>query len=418
MSDTIFFLGTHPVLSAVELQAYAERYGIQLAQDAAWFPTALAGRGALPSSPPEVLRQLGGTLMIGTLRQSFDRFPEPSDILAAVPEISVPQEGKRVVALSAYPVAVGSQAREEPGLSSADVRRLAMELKRALGMKATRVVFPPARALHLSTAQLLHNGFPRRGIALAFLISAPRVDLVRIEAIQDIEGYARRDRGRPQVDPGRGMLPPKLAQMFINLSLVPPGGTIYDPFCGVGTLVAEGALMGLTVVASDRSDAQVRRTKDNLTWLVSAFPSKQSTSREAQTFVHDLAKGPVPLPPQSVDAVVTEGWLGPARTTAPPPREAADIFETAASLVSKLLQRAAPVLRPGGRVLLAVPAFRVKKRVLHFPFESVRARGYERESLALKNVDHPLFRGAASGTLLYGRPDAIVLREIVRFHRR
>jgi tRNA G10 N-methylase Trm11 len=206
--------------------------------------------------------------------------------------------------------------------------------------------------------------------------------------------------------------------MLINLSLVPPNGTIYDPFCGVGTLPAEGALMGLTVVASDRSEEQIRRKKENLAWLVTVFPPSLRTSREARTFVHDLSKGPFPLPPQSVDAVVTEGWLGPARTTAPPPREAAGVFETAARLLSRLLQRAAPVLRPGGRVLVAVPAFRVKKRVLHFPFERVRAPWYTRESFALPRADHPLMREPAAGPLLYGRPDAIVLREIVRYRKR
>jgi len=38
-----------------------------------------------------------------------------------------------------------------------------------------------------------------------------------------------------------GMLPPKLAQMMINLSL---GNTIYDPFVGLGTVLIESVHMG------------------------------------------------------------------------------------------------------------------------------------------------------------------------------
>jgi hypothetical protein len=69
-------------------------------------------------------------------------------------------------------------------------------------------------------------------------------------------------------------------------------------------------------------------------------------------------------------------------------------------------------------LVVTSPAFRVKKRLLHFPLDALKVRGFVREPLVPSDWQHPLFREAhGRGTLLYGRPDAIVLRELVRFRR-
>lgn len=374
---------------------------LNVSWDLSRLPAAMLAAGALPS-PQELLPALGGTTMIGTLRATFEVLPSVADILKAVPEILQPRQGKQLVGISALP----SSDRSVP------MRGLAMELKRAIGMKGTRVVFPPSRRSDLSTAQLLHNRLPKDGTAIFFLASPGRVDLVTVEAIQDIAAYARRDRGRPHADPGTGMLPPKLAQMLLNASLVPPDGTVYDPFCGVGTIPMEALLLGLKVVASDASPKQAERTRENLVWL-----TRQHHASKPHVFVHDVSKGAFPLAHGSVDAVVTEGWLGPARSHAPLPREAEEIFSSVSNLLAHLLSSVKAVLKSGGTVLVTVPAFRIGKRVVRFPVESVRAAGFLREPLIPNEWKHPLFREASSGTLLYGRPSAMVLREVVRYRK-
>lgn len=364
--------------------------------------------------------------MSGTLRATLGVIPRPTDVLRLVPEILEPQNGKRLVGVSALPcpttptaeVSSSNFGRRNAELTE-QVRRLAMELKRAIGMKGTRVVFPPASRSDFSTAQLLHNDLPRKGTALVFLVGPNCVDLVTIDSIQDIAAYARRDRGRPAADPGRGMLPPKVAQMVLNLALLPPGGTVYDPFCGVGTIPMEAALMGLTVIASDVSPTQVARTRANLEWLRVHAPNRMPLAPGARLFVHDMTKGVVPLGLGSVDGIVTEGWLGPPRTTAILPLDAANVFTKAGVLLAQLLHATEAVVRVGGRAVVALPAFRSKKRVFHFPLERLRARGWVLEPLVPEAwADHPLFRSGRPGTLLYGRPDAMVLREIARFRRK
>lgn len=418
---TVFFLGSHPALSAAELFAAGERFGWDATWDPSRLPVALSSDGILPS-PADMQPLLGGTTMIGTLRATFPRFPEPDDVLEAIPELQQEHKGKRLIGVSALALhpsgasGVGlPHSRSQSDSLVDNVRGFAMELKRAVGRKGTRVVFPPSRRSDLSTAQLLHNGLPHGGVALMFLVAPDRVDLVTIDAIQDIENYARRDRGRPYADPGRGMVPPKVAQMLINLSRVPAGGILCDPFCGVGTIPMEAVLLGLNVIASDISPTQVERTKENLSWLAEVFPSAKTST---QVFVHNMTKGVLPLKANLVHAIVTEGWLGPARNSSPLALETKKIFSKVSELLRNAFERTRAVIHSGGSFVVTVPAFRVKKRLFRFPLEQLSAAGWKQESLVPDGWrDHAIFRDAAQGTLLYGRPDAIVLREIVRFRK-
>lgn len=451
MTQTVFFLGRHPALSTAELVAYGQRSGLQLWWDTTRVPVALCASGAVPS-PVAIQDVVGGTTMIGTLRGTFGVMPTPQELLSVVPSLLRPVRGKRLIGISALPCpaepggrrgACPTQPAGHPGdarrislsVLVSDVRSLGMTLKRTVGMKGTRIVLPPGGRPYLSTAQLLHNRLPTDGTAIVLLVaparSAPahiqevvagaggpdRVDVVTLDTIQDIRAYAERDRHRPHVDPGRGMLPLKVAQMLVNLSLVPPGGVLYDPFCGVGTIPMEAVRMGLTVLASDRSDTQVRRTEENLAWLKQTGSDAQR-GRVARVFAHDVTRAAFPLDRASVDAIVTEGWLGPSRTTPPLPRDAEEVFGRVQKLIAALLERAKPVLRPHGRVVITVPAFRLRKRVLRFPLESLRNRAFQLDPLLPPPFDHAFAREAAQGTLLYGREDAIVLRDIVRFRRR
>ena len=62
--------------------------------------------------------------------------------------------------------------------------------------------------------------------------------------IQDINAYSKRDYGKSR-DMQIGMLPPKLSQIMINIS---GGKNIYDPFCGLGTILIESQYMWNTEI--------------------------------------------------------------------------------------------------------------------------------------------------------------------------
>ncbi len=147
--------------------------------------------------------------------------------------------------------------------------------------------------------------------------------------VQDFQGWNKRDYGRPAVSPHVGMLPPKVARMMVNVA---KAKKILDPFCGVGTILAEGLTVGLEVVGSDINPAQVTKTKKNLAWL----------GKDCPLFVADARSISQKLPAQSIDAVVTEPDLGPR----------AGLEE----LYLQSLSDWRKILRPGGRVVMAIPS--------------------------------------------------------------
>jgi tRNA G10 N-methylase Trm11 len=422
MFSYAFVLGSHPALSSVEIQTYAQRAGLDVTFSLRALPRALMVSSSRPLSCAEILRQLGGTQYILRLVGTVSS-PSSDALLTALRD--------ECARLPVLPPLLGiSLLTTRKDITLRDLRAIGMGLKRALKRPGLRMVFPTSGPA-LSSAQLFFERFPEQGLATVLLDTGAAWDVGLVEAVQDIAAYARRDRERPGTNPGKGMLPPKVAQMLLNLSLVPPGGTVYDPFCGVGTIPMEALLCGHPVAASDGASSQVERTVRNLAWLQHTYrPAGGRPS--AKTFTHDIARYPSPLPATSIAAVVTEGWLGPARRYFPTPFAAEQTFQQVKHLAAAMLQNVRPALRPQATVTFTIPAFRAGKRLLHAPFlaqvaepkwgrnrvDSFPPAAYILEHLVPSDWEHPLFRESARGTLLYGRPAAVVLREIVRLRLR
>jgi tRNA G10 N-methylase Trm11 len=125
-------------------------------------------------------------------------------------------------------------------------------------------------------------------------------------ALQPFEAFADRDYGRPMADSKRGMLPPKLARMMINLAGIPNEATIYDPFCGLATVLAEGYSLGYSsLIGTDIDPKAISQAKENMQWLI----QKEGRIVSPELFTHDATVTST-LPRSSVDAIVTEPFLG------------------------------------------------------------------------------------------------------------
>ena len=105
------------------------------------------------------------------------------------------------------------------------------------------------------TNKVLEKG----GELVVFVRSDTTFDLGRTETVQDFKTYRLRDIGRPRRNAKRGMLPPKLARMMINIASPKHNDTILDPFCGSGTIIHEAFLLGYkNIIGSDISEKAVR----------------------------------------------------------------------------------------------------------------------------------------------------------------
>ena len=109
--------------------------------------------------------------------------------------------------------------------------------------------------------------------------------LAQTTAVQNVDDYSKRDFDRPKRDSYVGMLPPKLAQVMINLAVGgwqmadgkkqfadgSPEVAILDPFCGTGVVLQEALLMGFGANGSDISQKMVDYSLDNLNWLCAKY---------------------------------------------------------------------------------------------------------------------------------------------------
>lgn len=132
-------------------------------------------------------------------------------------------------------------------------------------------------------------------------------------SMQNIDSYSFRDYSKPFRSAKLGMLPPKLAQIMINLAVGSGSleslqdSVLYDPFCGTGTVLIESMLMGIPTKGSDLVDKNIDGTLDNVKWLAEKFSVQNDLCKGA--FVRD-AREISATDLDGVDYIVTEGFLG------------------------------------------------------------------------------------------------------------
>lgn len=131
--------------------------------------------------------------------------------------------------------------------------------------------------------------------------------------VQNFADWNKRDYQRPIAAPDKGMLPPKVARMMINIAR----GfyfnsnnkelTLLDPFCGMGTILAEALLLDIRVIAVDKDQKAIDGSKKNLEWLCLNY----NLENKWETILADATHLSEKLERNTIDLIVTEPYLGP-----------------------------------------------------------------------------------------------------------
>src|SRR6185369_322411 len=124
------------------------------------------------------------------------------------------------------------------------------------------------------------------------------------------------------------------------------GETVLDPFCGIGTIVQEGLLLGFRMLGSDINKFAIKGSETNLEWFRNRYkiaPGKYSVEvADATSFAHLLAS-------QKIAGIVTEGTLGPVYGQYPKPGEIEKNFANLQTLYTKAFGEFSKLLPSGGR---------------------------------------------------------------------
>lgn len=323
------------------------------------------------------------------------------------------EEGRLTIGLSVYGLKTDKKSINDTGI----------KLKKAIKNTGRSVRIVPNQELALNSAQVLHNKLTQKlGWELVFMRNGSKTIIAQSIAVQNIEKYAARDQNRPYRDAKVGMLPPKLAQIIINLAVGPfdrdlvcntpvitkkrpasPGLTVLDPFCGSGVILQEASLMNLNVYGTDIDPVMVNYTKNNLKWLSENFRYNNQSS------IFEVGDATSYRWPHSFDAVASEIYLGKPLSTRPNKELLKKIAEECDYLLNKFLKNLVPQTQIGFRLCIAIPAWKINKGFLHLKtLDKLSNLGYNR----LKFVH------VSNNELVYHRPDQIVARELVVLERK
>lgn len=343
--------------------------------------------------------------------------------------------GKITLGISAYNFVI----------SAREVQKIGITLKQRLKKSNVSMRLIPNTDPALTTATSHHNklGLADNKVELIIVRTTDNKAIVALSTgSQNITAYAKRDQARPKRDAFVGMLPPKLAQIMINLATgqmvdgkwymvngrepisennttkdTPPGTklqplpntkyqlpsttpnpVILDPFCGTGVILQEAALMGFSVYGTDLSEKMVQYCDDNLNWLADTHHIK---------FDYYLDKGDAMTTKwrQPIDAVVCESYLGQPFSAPPSPAKLTEVVENCNHIITEFLRNLRDQIEPGTPVCIAIPAWRDKSgNFTHLPIVSNVARyGYKPHE----------FMNVSQNDMLYFRADQVVARELL-----
>ncbi|MGI6103493.1 MAG: TRM11 family SAM-dependent methyltransferase [Patescibacteria group bacterium] len=193
-----------------------------------------------------------------------------------------------------------------------------------------------------------------------FVYRTKEEDIVlAIEAAQDIDAFTERDRNAPVNDPVRGMLPTKLARMMVNIALGLADRNAWrpvllDPFVGTGRVLMEGALLGAHVIGADKDPAAARATNDNLAWLARTHRLDAASMADAATAI-PVERIAGLVSPGTVDAIVTEPFLGPPQRQPLIPAQRDELFRELTPLYHALFQAGQKLLKSQAGVVVVFP---------------------------------------------------------------
>lgn len=387
--------GRQPLISLAEIQALYDKAARLVGKKLIFFEINEDGEENIS---PDINR-LGGSLKLGRFFNTD--FSKLAKFLA-----TTHPEGKITLGISDF------SKQKKSGLA----KQKSMELKRSLARVGRSVRVITSNEPEISSATAHHNQLGEKaGCFEIFLIDR---EIYLSLGTQNITAYTERDQARPARDAKVGMLPPKLAQILINLcGKLPEGARVLDPFCGTGVVLQEAAIMGYVPYGTDLNERMVEYSKKNLSWLFNERNRKRFKILPGLIQKKDQILNAISVGDATsftwegeIDAVAFEGYLG-----APMSKPPVDIkFKTEKAKCREIamgfMKNITPQIKSGTPVVMALPAWlreNGKYAGLNI-LDEIQEMGYNFEK----------FQDLSQSDLLYYREGQIVAREIIVIRKR
>lgn len=389
----IALLGRQPELSIAELE--------RLFTTVSWFSPQTA---LIETTETIDIRHIGGSQKMGKVVFRIDSTQWDTlstQIISHYSETLASSESKVTFGISAYGF----------DKTSRDVQKIGLAIKSQLKRRGVSMRLVPNEDVSLSTATSHHNKLGLSANKIELLVVRGEHSTIIAESIgtQNISALAARDQGRPRRDAFVGMLPPKLAQIMVNIALGShhtKSMRVLDPFCGTGVVLQEALLLGHDVYGTDLSEKMVSYSIDNLRWLMETFlhSHENDETQLSKWTVHEGDAMKTQWQPP-IEAVVSETYLGQPFSAPPSLKKLTEVRNNCNHIISEFLVNLSNQLEPGIPVVLAIPAWKnADNSITHLPLtQSLDTLGFR--PMHLSTVD--------ATRLMYARPNQVVARELL-----
>ena len=342
----------------------------------------------------EAIEKLGGTIKIGVVNSQIDK-KDYGKILKNILQMLVKEKisGKFKFGVSCY------------GVKTIKGKVIGLDIKRYLKNKNISSRWVDSREATLSSVVVEQNKLIDRGMEIVLIGIDNKILIGQTLAVQPFKKLSFRDYGRPARDDRSGMLPPKLAQIMLNLSSANLEKTILDPFCGSGTILTEAMLMGYkNLIGADISLKAIENTKENIKWIKN---NHQLQTANCKLFNVDAMQISKYIQPNSVDAIITEPYLGPQQSRFDISKAVKEIE----LLYSKSLMEFKKILKQKAILVMVWPLFYEKQKNI---FINPNLIGFKIINPISENLKKNIFIKLTNrDTIIYGREQQKIWREIV-----
>jgi tRNA G10 N-methylase Trm11 len=262
MKKYFFVLGTNPELSLAELKAIFPNNKWELCASVAMadFSESLDAK--------KLMSGLGGTIKIGEMIKTVSLANRHA--LSDLVKKELFLEAKKLKDNLRFNFGFSFYGQKRlPG----DFFKLGLAIKKDLRQIGIASRMVTSRDPILSSVVVEQNKLIEQGTEICLISDRGSVNIGKTLAVQPFKELSKRDFGRPNRDDFSGMIPPKLAQIMINLARRNDADfkdkTILDPFCGSGTVLMEAYLLGFkNIIGSDLSDKAVSDSVKNIDWII------------------------------------------------------------------------------------------------------------------------------------------------------
>jgi tRNA G10 N-methylase Trm11 len=241
---------------------------------------------------------------------------------------------------------------------SGDRESLEYKVKELGKADEMKVSVAHAKRGNLTHTEMVNKRLMDNGFEAMICMGRKQVYVAKTVDVHNPFEFRKRDMERPDQRAIFSM-PPRLARIMINLSCARRGGKIIDPFCGIGTILQEAALMGYDIYGIDMKESVIGSARKNLRWLSKEYkvdiPDMENRIRKEDARWLSSHFGE-----NSMDAIVTEPYMGPPMKRRPDRIRAMNILDDLKQLYEHSIREMLVVLKPGRRIVIVSPSFIVK----------------------------------------------------------